>query len=156
MSSPRARLAVAALFFLGWVGYLVYLSATTTRPVVLSRPQFLAAQLYVIAGLERKVGVDNVPAEMATVREVVWADGEAPKKDERIVVKNLPDKAEHGWNGTGDYILALTRESAKGALYLVTPIPRSPGFSSPHPRIYPATTIARRELQDLKSEFRQE
>jgi hypothetical protein len=153
MSSPRARLAVAALLFLGWVGYLAYLAATTTRPVVLSRPQFLAAQLYVIAGLERKVGVDNVPAETATVCEVVWADGEAPKKGERIVIRNLPGKAEHGWNGTGDYILALTRGSAAGGDYQVTPIPRSPNFDQHPGRIYPATTTARRELQDLKAEF---
>src|SRR5262245_56647666 len=53
MKPSRVRLAVCALLFLGWIGWLVYLSATTTRPVVLSRPQFLAADLYVVAELRQ-------------------------------------------------------------------------------------------------------
>ena len=38
------RLAVAAALFAGWVGWLTYLAATASRPVVLSRPQVLAAE----------------------------------------------------------------------------------------------------------------
>jgi hypothetical protein len=163
MSSPRARLAVAALFFVGWVGYLIYLAATTTRPVVLSRPQFLAADLYVIAGLERATGKTAAPAETALVREVAWPAGAGLKKDEPIVVRNLPlCGRDFGWVGPGDYILALTKVTSKGGVhYHVTPVPRSPGFYPPGPdpetglfpaRIYPAEK-GRRELNDLTAEF---
>src|SRR5262245_50028002 len=63
MKPSRVRLAVCALLFLGWIGWLVYLSATTTRPVVLSRPQLLAADLYVIADLQQG-REPRLPAEL--------------------------------------------------------------------------------------------
>jgi hypothetical protein len=59
MKRARVRLAITAALFFAWIGYLVYLAATTTRPIVLSRPQFLAANLYVIADLrDRADGPD--------------------------------------------------------------------------------------------------
>ncbi len=59
MKRARVRLAVTASLFLAWIGYLVYLAATATRPVVLSRPQFLAADLYVIAELRDGAAVPD-------------------------------------------------------------------------------------------------
>jgi hypothetical protein len=52
MKAAKVRLIITAVLFLAWVGYLVFLAATTTRPVVLSRPQFLAADLYLVAELQ--------------------------------------------------------------------------------------------------------
>jgi len=73
----HVRLAVTAVLFLAWIGYLVYLAAMTTRPVVLSRPQFLVAELYVIAELRTGL-TEAVPAEEATIREVVWSASPLP------------------------------------------------------------------------------
>jgi hypothetical protein len=111
------RLAVSAVLFVGWISYLAYLAATTTEPMVLSRPQFLVADLYVIADvgttrfwptypelaavpaggpaaaalLDAKAPAkDNTPGEVVTVREVVWAARDTDLKLERIYVKNLP------------------------------------------------------------------
>ncbi|MCC6420402.1 MAG: hypothetical protein IT429_19370 [Gemmataceae bacterium] len=161
MRRSRVRLTVAALLFVGWVGFLVYLAATTTRPVVLSRPQFLAADLYVIATLQRGPGKEDAPGPTATVRVVAWAPpGEKLKAGETITVHNLPlCGPAFGWEGPGDYILPLER-ARDGSVYRVAATPRSPGYYAPDPttrlapaRIYPATPTARRELQDLTAEF---
>jgi hypothetical protein len=72
MMRSRVRLAVCAALFVAWIGYLVYLAVTTTRPVILSRPQFLAADLYVIVTVEQgKHG--NAPAAAAKIRQVIWS-----------------------------------------------------------------------------------
>jgi hypothetical protein len=212
MKPSRVRLAVCALLFLGWIGWLVYLSATTTRPVVLSRPQFLAADLYVIAELREgrsspeprfrdelaallfaapsagfpaavpwgpvrlstippkgdahtEAARVNAPAPEVRIREVVWPTSLAGDLNgKELVIRNLPlSGPAQRWVGPGEYILALTalRSSGKN-LYLVTPIPRSPGYYGPTSdpktrlppgRIYRATATARRELDDLKREF---
>jgi hypothetical protein len=162
MKPSRVRLAVCALLFLGWIGWLVYLSATTTRPVVLARPQFLAADLYVIADLRTAPADAGAPAEAITVREVVWPSVLSSEYDGKsLPVENLPlSGPARGWIGPGTYILPLTRQKEGGeVMYLVTPIPRSPGYygAAPDPktpgRIYRATATARRELDDLNKEF---
>jgi hypothetical protein len=204
MRPSRVRLVVCALLFLGWISWLVYLSATTTRPVVLSRPQFLAADLYVIADLEqgfeprlrselpgllaaapapgfpaavpwaalrlsanppqpaepRKV---NAPAPEIRIREVVWPANLARDLNEaKVVILNLPSSGPaEGWVKPGEYLLPLSvRRGPNGQRnYLVTPIPRSPGYFGSDPdrkvpgRIYPDTPATRRELQDLVKEF---
>jgi hypothetical protein len=162
MKPSRVRLAVCALLFLGWIGWLVYLSLTTTRPVVLSRPQFLAADLYVIADLTAAPDDAGAPAERIGVSEVVWPSVvSADYNGKPLEVKNLPlSGPARGWTGPGTYILPLTRMArGKEVAYLVTPIPRSPGYygAAPDPktpgRIYRATGTARRELDDLTKEF---
>ncbi len=174
MKPSRVRLTVAAILFLGWIGWLAYLAATTTRPVVLSRPQFLAADLYAIATLKRGPDDADLPAEEATVQQVVWSKDNDDLEGKTIVVKNLivvktvmkgdPPQAEstqeptEGWAGPGVYLIPLTRKTQLGqSVYEVTRIPRSPGYPSRDvlgpARIYPATPVARRELQDLKAEF---
>src|SRR5262249_20260929 len=57
--SPKARLAAAAALFLAWIGWLGYLAftagtipVTQKGPVILSHPQSLTSQLYVIAELK--------------------------------------------------------------------------------------------------------
>ena len=49
MKFAAVRLAVAAVLFVGWIGYLGFLVRTTRHPIVLSRPQFLVSQKDVIA-----------------------------------------------------------------------------------------------------------
>ena len=112
------RLAVSAILFAGWIGYLAFLAATTTEPTVLSRPQFLAADLYVVAELGptrywpaeplfvaapaggpmtaalRQVTPAPLdgPGEIAAVRQVVWA-ADAADRGERVRPATLPLRA---------------------------------------------------------------
>ena len=157
MKRSRVRLVVAALLFVAWISWLVYLSATTTRPVVLSRPQFLAANCYVIADLQAKAGDAKVPADKVAIRQVVWSRGLGRDlKGQDLEVKNLNrSDSLPGWQGPGEYILPLTVETmGGGTICRLTPIPRSPGFIPRQPyHIYPATPPARRELRDLIAEF---
>jgi hypothetical protein len=167
MRPSRVRLTVTALLFLGWVGFLIYLSATTGvlpwsshRPVVLSRPQFLAAKAYVIADLiadlQRGPGEEDAPAAKAVVRKAVWAAPGVDPGTGEILVFNLPRCGRgEGWSGPGAYILALDPVSVAvpvpvristscslvvplpprtvpvPLLYTVTQVPRSPGYR-PH------------------------
>jgi hypothetical protein len=156
MKPSRVRLAVCALLFLGWISWLVYLSATTTRPVVLSRPQFLAADLYVIAelrqGLEPRfraevpgllftapsagfpAAVPWGPVRLSTlppkirISEVIWPSALAGDLGgTELPVGNLA--LSEGWKEPGRYILPLTAVPSNGQnTYRVTLIPRSPGF----------------------------
>jgi hypothetical protein len=136
-------LVVAAGLFVAWLGYLAYLAATTRKPIVLSRPQFLVADLIVVAEVDR---LDGQP----TVRQVVWPEGDkAPDvAGKPIPVKNLAEAS--GWDKPGEYVLALMSEKDGG--YRIAPTPPSPGYHGNHgsrPRIYPLTPETRAQLLDI-------
>jgi hypothetical protein len=137
-------LAAAVALFAAWLGYLAFLALTASRPVVLSRPQFLVADLWVVGQ------VDDFDRPDVKVVEVVHArpelKGEEPAKDAVIEVSNLPKCKEEGMK-PGRYILPLSRE---GQGYHVTPLPRSPGYGQTLPlRIYPDTPETRAQLHHL-------
>src|SRR4051812_4381502 len=52
MSAGKARLTAAAIVFVAWLGWLMVLALTAGKPTVVSRPQFLVADLYVVAELQ--------------------------------------------------------------------------------------------------------
>ncbi len=141
--SSVALLALAAGLFAVWIVYLAYLAVTTSHPVVLSRPQFAIAKLWLVAQID---GLDSP----VTVREVVYAAppvrATAPKAGTTIQVKNLAD-CKDGWAGPGAYILPLGGEQSG---YWVAPIPESPGYRASAPRIYPATPETRAQLSELR------
>lgn len=141
-------LAVAALLFAGWVSWLGYLALTTTRPEVLSRPQFLASQLDIVADID---GSGEHAEAAVTVADVLWHAQEVtkPEKGERLTVVNLPHVSD-GWTGPGRYILPLTRE---GTQYRVAPVLHSPGLSRAHdrPRIYHATTQTLEQYHKMRA-----
>jgi hypothetical protein len=152
MKPATLRLTLAALLFAAWIGWLVYLvySMTSslptgaTRPVVLSRPQFLVSSLDVSADVPK---IDADPAEVI-IREVFWPTKEAQDLiGKHIKVSHLPECRED-WLGPGEYILPLEPFGEKG--YQVVPLPRSPGFPSGRPRIYPSTPQTRRQLQAIR------
>ncbi len=140
MKRRRWLLAVAAGLFAAWIAYLAFLALTTSHPVVLSHPQFLVADLWVIAD------VDDL-AKPVKVDEVVYARGEGPEKGSTIEVSNL-SQCQEDWKGAGRYILPLSRE---GKGYGVTAVPRSPGYAPIPPplRIYPDTVETRAQLDRL-------
>src|SRR5437660_1454248 len=115
MRSARLRLALAAALFLAWIGWLAYLAARTSHPIVLSRPQFLVSNLDVSA----EVGGGARPDPKVAIKKVHWPHTEQAQKmvGQTIEVSNLPECG--GWKGPGTYILPLTTDWKKS--YQVTP-----------------------------------
>jgi hypothetical protein len=158
MNPARARLALTAVLFLGWLGYLLFLVLTRPpawpdgTPVVLSRPQFPVSDLDVVAdvaGGGRRV----------TVRQVAYAAPGQPAalEGQDIVVQNLHDCRRPGAPGAppdlagdGPYILPLA--PAGGREFRVVATPPSPGFpaSAATPRIYPATPDTLAQLRQIE------
>src|SRR5437868_14387896 len=106
LKSARMRLIGAVGLFVAWMGWLGYLALTARHPLVLSRPQFLVSSLDVIAQIKDKDDTQIV------VREVHWPNTADLKKElvgKKISIVNLQDAK--GWNGPGEYILALVRTS---------------------------------------------
>jgi hypothetical protein len=153
MKVAHVRLAAAAVLFLGWIGWLAYLVVNSHDPVILSRPQFLVADLWVIAD----VGVeDGRPARMVSVREDVWSSAGKKLAGATIEVVDLPEiGADKGWEGPGTYILPLLiHAGGKRAYYSITPVPPSPGFvERGDRRIYAATPETRAQLKSMLSEW---
>lgn len=147
--AQRWFLALASLAFVAWLGWLLYLTLISARPIVLSRPQLLVSNLDVIAEVHQEEGHRNE----VKVREVHWPQSEAAKALEgrTITVANLSDS--EGWTGPGVYILPLVADF-KGR-YEVAHTPPSPGFDpSPihpagRPHIYPLTPQTRRQLEQI-------
>jgi hypothetical protein len=146
------RLAVTAALFAAWIGWLGYLAATTTKPQVLSRPQFLISNLYVIAEL---AGSTDRPGAVVTVQEIGGPsrDVTGVKQGSPLTIDNLPE-VDQGWEGPGSYIIPLVR--MRDGSYRLTPVPPSPGYpseSSSEPadrlRIYRATDRALQQLREL-------
>jgi hypothetical protein len=153
----RARalwLIVTAVLFAAWLGWLTYLAATTSRPIVLSRAQLLVSTIDVIADVPEK---DGRPADQATVTEVHWPSDGAEQKlvGKTIRVVNLAD-CEFKWTGPGRYILPLVKD---GDAFRVATIPPSPGFDSDmqgqQPRIYPLSPQTFEQLETIPKPSRQ-
>jgi hypothetical protein len=155
--SPRRRLALAAtiLAFMLWIGFLTFLAATTSHPVVLSRPQFLVSNLIVIAHVEGR----EYPEPAVEVLQVVWpSEREAGlKAPTKLTIDNV--KLSRGWEGPGEYVLALTRQAS---VTKVTPVPPSPGFpanaaqQADRLRIYRDTPNIRQQLTEIETQFRRQ
>ena len=128
--AAKLRLAVAVCLFVGWISWLAYLVATTRNPVILSRPQFIVADLWIRCQLE---GVGNTPQPTLVVREVLWA---RDPKDQGIVEKQITVEDldnvgwDLGWAGPGDYLLPLQKsKDGKKIGFRLAALPASPGFS---------------------------
>ena len=123
MFTFSARLVVSALLFLAWLGYLLVLVLLSRETIVLSRSQFLAADLWVIARLSDNKGA---PDEDVRILDVAWPNGNEALKDRDVKVVNLPDAGAQGYRGPGNYILPLQR---KGDFIKVALVPSSPGYT---------------------------
>lgn len=150
----RIRLAVTALAFVAWIGYLIYLTQMADRPsIVLSRPQFLYAECVVIARVDRKEGP-------ATVTRVVSCPNPKVQPGVTIDVKSLRDSFRKRlgeatgseWDVRNDFIIPLQNlvEDKKAGKWAgeVVPLPPSPGL----PRgtlIYPVTPDTLEQLHTI-------
>jgi len=141
MRARTLRLILATVLFTVWLGWLIYLTVTTARPIVLSRPQFLISQLDVVAALPKPAG----PSSEVIIKEALWPKDQIGLQGKSITIENLAQC--DGFGGQGDYILPLTRD---GDRYRVTPVPPSPSFAgSSRSRIYPLTRQTRWQLDQI-------
>jgi hypothetical protein len=128
MTFPRARLVVSATLFLAWLGYLLLLVNLSRNTIVLSRPQFLVARLWVVAELADNGGK---PAPEVRVVDVAWSADPADQqlKGARITIGNLPEATGQGYIGPGPYILPLRKTPDKNAAFRIVTVPPSPGYN---------------------------
>ena len=146
-SNPQLqRLVLAAALFVAWIGMLAILAATTSRPVVLSRPQFMVSEFDVIAQIDQ--GAHGSGREV-TIEEVHWPEKEKERlTGKKISVLNV-DQCE-GWQGPGRYILPL-KKAGEESFVVALPGP-SPGFDpmKPKARIYRETPETLRQLNTIE------
>jgi hypothetical protein len=143
MTFPKARLAVSACLFVGWLLFLfsVWLRS---NPVVLSKPQFLIAQLYAVVEVQDDNGKANPEV---FVEEVLWA---ANTMDETLARKkirlaDLPTLTEQqGYKGAGLYLVPLLKSAESS--FMIAPIPRG---ESRVPRIYWWTPVLRSQVDEF-------
>ena len=132
MASPKARIGVAAALFVGWILYLVYLVAGTRDPIIVSRPQILAADVCILA----KVAANGSrPSPRVQVTDVFGsADDVKALADQSLTLDDLFDlDASSGWTGADAYILPLRRKREdNGVSYELAAIPAMPGFRPSH------------------------
>lgn len=150
MKFATARFAIALVVFLAWLGWLLHLSLSTARPIVLCEPQFLVSSLDVLAQVSSISG----GGDEVTIREVHFPPGENDKLvGKKIKVTNL-DLCKEDWSGAeGLYILPLVPDGKES--YRVAQLPRSPGFTGTgtkagRPRIYPVTPETRVQLARIQ------
>lgn len=151
MTRARVLLVVAAVLFVGWLGWLfaaVYKArwAGDTAPVI-SRAQLVAATHLLVADVT--IGDDGVPQNSAKVVEVVR--GEGPTAGQTVMVRNLHNARPPGAKEfkSGPYLLAVVGE---GSNYAVAGLPRSPGYEATAPSIlviYPWSDDMRAQLRGL-------
>jgi hypothetical protein len=178
MKGAGLRLAVFALLFAAWMGYLAHLVLESRSPVILSRPQFLIANVVVTADVQQPA---DAPVQV-TIRKVWWPHALADHLTGQtiylpsavpvyqgctaaLVVPPFVNPAAsifvalqapaalyvtacEGWQGPGQYILPL--EQVSGKSFRVAPIPPSPGFYMPRPRIYPDTPEVEAQLPEIE------
>ncbi|HLN32842.1 MAG TPA: hypothetical protein VK395_34245 [Gemmataceae bacterium] len=145
MKWARIRLAVAALLFVAWLGWLFYLAAFSNArpPVILSRLQLDNSNFDVIASVAQ---TDNQPPKV-TIEDVHWPQTRAAEKLLHTTI-SVPDLLScEGWKGPGRYILPLVT-NWKGS-YEVAPLPRTPGFEGAKPRIYVENADTLKQLNSI-------
>lgn len=164
--SPVVRFVLACCLFVSWMGYLIFLAATTSKPIVLSRPQLLVSEVDVLAEVEA------IDKPVVIKKVLIARDKDAnllPGKELRIAnlgdCRRLPFKGEKleqvplDWQGPGTYLLPL-RKSNGG--YVVVVVPASAGYpprkndnpneyETPTPRIYRATDKVIKEYEKLRA-----
>ncbi|MSQ95718.1 MAG: hypothetical protein EXR98_14325 [Gemmataceae bacterium] len=145
MTFPKARLAVAACLFVAWLGFLLFL-VIDARKIVLSKPQFLIAQMIVVAEVRDQGGI--VDPEVA-IEQVLWSSDPALKSMNALKLPDLSALAEpNGYQGTRKYLLPLIQSPAGWA---ITPIPRLGAYPAPQVpvRIYAWTPDTEAQVREL-------
>jgi hypothetical protein len=105
MSRAKFPLIFSACLFAAWLGFLLFL-VIESRTVVLSKPQFLIAQLYVLAEVHDDRGKPDPDVKV----KVLWA---RDKDDESLKEMRLADLADcgkkQGYHGAGTYLIPVLK-----------------------------------------------
>jgi hypothetical protein len=149
MTFPKARLAVSACLLVAWLLYLGYLVYETRDQVVLSKPQFMVAQAYVVVDIQEEA--NKRPSEDVTIDEVPWQqdrDG-ALRPGQKLHLVELADcRTENGYRGPGKYLIPLLGTEKPFSIAAV--MHRQPnGGAKPIVVIYPWTTEVQAQLSPL-------
>jgi hypothetical protein len=148
MKAARIRLVVAAVLFVGWLGYLGFLALGHAQPPLLSHSQMLVATHFVKAD----VALDSAgkPERVVQVRE---SFGNRPVQDEKIAVDNLAEARVPGGKpkpltAAGTYLLLL-RQTGPGRFEVVaaTSGQRVDSLSQQY-WVYPWSEEIERQLRD--------
>jgi len=121
-----SRLAIPLALLLAWLGWLGYLAATKTHPIVVSRSQVMASTHFVLA----TVGLDpeGKPNKQVTVVQDLRPLGEPIPAGATITVQNIKDAriagGPDGFKDPGPYLLPMTAISP--GVFLLTPPPVDP------------------------------
>ena len=171
--SKRIRLIVAAVLFVGWLGWLGATALTKSHAPIISRAQAAGATVVVVADLT--TGEDGrvvhlirqVPQQgafplalsekadrPALVVKVLQSLKDGPAPEAQIGVANLPDCV--GYAGPGRYLLLLNKDAASHFegnrdAYLLAERPRLPGTDPSAvglPVIYPWSDKTEADLLD--------
>lgn len=151
------RFVLLAALFLGWIGYLGYLVLTARDPVVLSQPQFMVADVTVIAEIKQSPEQSNTivikevrgPQHGASVE--LWKT--FPKVGDELTLDNL-DKTQ-GYSTPGEYIVPLVFTDKSRENYRVAPVPQplayGEGQSPNWPKfwIYPVKSDTLSQMEEL-------
>jgi hypothetical protein len=137
MKWARFRLIAAGTLFVAWLGWLGYLAASKTNPVVVSRSQVMASTHFVLAEVTVEPDTGH-PSKQVKVVEDLRPSG--PALDGFIDVRNIREArvagGADGFKGPGPYLFMLTRVPESDASFLLTPAPRAPGHENA-PRLQP-------------------
>jgi hypothetical protein len=127
-----------------WLAAMIWLSATSANPPVVSRPQVLSAKA-VVTGVLKLHGAPRV-----VVAEVLWSRVPLAPKD--FPADGLPLPTVKGrWAKDGVEVVVPLEEAAPGR-FRVQPIPfeMTPPADADHTPIYPATGIVMEQIEPLR------
>lgn len=142
----KIRAVAAWLLFLSWVSWLGWTSFRHGRFPVVSKAQFLATDVAVIAQVD--AAGHGLPSNTVRVQSVIWPTGAADELTGReLRVGNWSNCA--GFVTPGDYVLPLRRE--RDGQYALAGLPRSPLVDpSRHPpQIYPAIPVVLSQVRGM-------
>jgi hypothetical protein len=160
--SPLVRFVLACSLFAGWIGWLIWMVATTRHQVVLSRPQLLVSEIDVVAkvsALDEPVIIEEVLH--SSIKDSAVVPGASLPVINLAVCKRLPHEGEDprtvplDWTGPGTYLLPL-RTTNNAQSYAVAETPASPGYPPPRvslvgsPRIYPVNDEVREQYREIR------
>lgn len=139
MTFPKARLVVSACLLLGWLGFLFYL-VLESNTVILSKPQFAIAQVFVVAQVRDR---DGRPDPRVTVEEVIWPGDPASSALVKTELR-LAGLAETvvGYEGPGAYLMPLLKGTGG---YRIAPLPAP----TAEVRIYPWNAGTQAQVNEL-------
>jgi predicted membrane metal-binding protein len=131
MSGARLRLILCAVLFFGWIGWLAYLAATKSNPIVVSRAQMIAASNFVLVDVQLDPETQQ-PLTKQTIAEDL-RPGEKPLAGS-INIVNLREARIAGaksrlFTDEGRYLLPLIRLGEDR--FELAPPPKSPGNDGP-------------------------